>query len=131
MADFVWITDTDAIACHDTQIAVHGGLPGIRDAGMLSSALARPTMKAQYGEADLSVLAAAYAFGIARNHPFLDGNKRTALVVSEAFLFLHGHELSASDEEVVIVFRDLAAGELTEEMLAAWFRLHLVALAAK
>ena len=131
MTEFNWITDPDAVAYHDMQIAAHGGLPGIRDAGLLSSALSRPVMKAQFGEQDLSALAAAYAFGIARNHPFLDGNKRTALVVSEAFLILHGHELAASDEEVVIVFRDLAAGELTEAMLAAWFRLHLVALAAK
>lgn len=128
MSDFVWITDADAVVFHDMQIASHGGLSGIRDAGLLSSALSRPVMKAQYGEGDVCVLAAACAYGIARNHPFLDGNKRTALVVSEAFLLLHGHELAASDEETVIVFRDLAAGELTEDVLVAWFRLHLVAL---
>ena len=128
MTERGWITDADAIVFHDMQIAAHGGLQGIRDAGLLASALSRPVMKAQYGEDDICVLAAAYAYGIVRNHPFLDGNKRTALVVSETFLMLHGKELAASDEEVVIVMRDLAAGEHTEELLAAWFRMHLVAL---
>ena len=127
MVDFVWISDAEAIAIHDMQIAAHGGLFGIRDAGLLSPALARPVMKAQNGTSDVATLAAAYAYGLARDHPFFDGNKRTALVVSETFLMLHDFELAASDEEVVIVFRDLAAGELAEKLLAAWFALHLVA----
>ena len=102
----------------------HGGGEGVCDAGLLESALARPRQLASYGEPDAPALAAAYAFGIARNHPFVDGNKRTAAVVSETFLMLNGYRLGASDAELVVAFLALAAGELSEDELADWFRHH-------
>ena len=114
-----------ALAAHAEQLAEHGGGDGIRDAGMLDSAMARPQNLAQYGDSDAAALAAAYAFGIARNHPFADGNKRTAAVVSETFLMLNGYALGATDAELVVAFVALAAGELGEDELADWFRQHL------
>lgn len=123
----VWIATEVALAAHAEQLAEHGGGEGVRDAGALESAMARPRNLAEYGDPDIAALAAAYAFGIARNHPFVDGNKRTAAVVSETFLVLNGHALQASDAEVVVAFVALAAGELSEEELADWFRTHLAA----
>lgn len=114
------------MAAHAEQLAEHGGGEGVRDAGMLDSAMARPRNLAEYGEPDVAALAASYAFGIARNHPFVDGNKRTAAVVSETFLMLNGYALHASDAEVVVAFVALAAGELSEDELADWFRNRLV-----
>lgn len=96
----------------------------MRDAGLLDSAMGRPQNLADYGEPDIVALAAAYAFGIARNHPFVDGNKRTAAVVSETFLALNGHALNATDAEIVVAFVALAAGELSEVELVDWFRVH-------
>ena len=93
---------------------------------MLESAMARPQQLAALGSPDVAALAAAYAFGIARNHPFVDGNKRTSAVVSETFLSLNGFALSATDAELVVAFLALAAGELSEEELADWFRQHLL-----
>ncbi|APE27983.1 type II toxin-antitoxin system death-on-curing family toxin [Aurantiacibacter gangjinensis] len=124
MADWIWVATEVALAAHAEQLAEHGGGDGIRDAGMLDSAMARPRNLADYGEPDLAALAAAYAFGIARNHPFVDGNKRTAAVVSETFLALNGFSLGASDAELVVAFVALAAGELSEDELADWFRQH-------
>jgi len=121
----VWIATEVALAAHAEQLAEHGGGDGIRDAGMLDSAMARPQNLAQYGDPDAAALAAAYAFGIARNHPFTDGNKRTAAVVSETFLMLNGYALGATDAELVVAFVALAAGELSEDELADWFRQHL------
>ncbi len=123
----VWIATEVALAAHAEQLAEHGGGEGVRDAGALESAMARPRNLAEYGDLDIAALAAAYAFGIARNHPFVDGNKRTAAVVSETFLILNGHALEASDAEVVVAFVALAAGELSEAELADWFRTHLAA----
>tara|TARA_B100000678_G_scaffold269652_1_gene256979 strand:- start:3981 stop:4370 length:390 start_codon:yes stop_codon:yes gene_type:complete len=120
-----WVSVRTAIIAHEEQLSEHGGGEGVRDAGMLESAMARPRRAAAYGEPDAAGLAAAYAFGIARNHPFVDGNKRTAAVVSETFLMLNGYALGASDAEVVVAFVALAAGELSEEELADWFRQHL------
>ena len=98
---------------------------------LLESAMARPRQLATYGNPDAAALAAAYAFGIARNHPFVDGNKRTAAVVSEAFLVLNGFEMpTTSDPEVAATFIDLAAGELSEDELADWFRQRIVAASA-
>ena len=122
---WVWIATEVALAAHAEQLAEHGGGDGIRDSGMLDSAMARPQNLAQYGEPDAAALAAAYAFGIARNHPFTDGNKRTAAVVSETFLMLNGYALGATDAELVVAFVALAAGELGEDELADWFRQHL------
>lgn len=98
----------------------------MRDPNMLESAMARPLNLCAYANPDAADLAAAYAFGIARNHPFVDGNKRTAAVVSETFLLLNGYGLDASDAEMVVAFLALAAGELSVEELAEWFRHHLV-----
>lgn len=110
------------LAVHDEQLADHGGLPGVRAPDLLASALARPRNLFEYGEPDLADMAASYAFGIARNHPFADGNKRTALVLAELFLELNGHQLTASDPECVATFLALAAGELTERELATGIR---------
>lgn len=120
----VWITLELALAVHDRQIAEHGGASGVRDRGMLESALARPQQLLAYGgaEVDPPALAAAYAFGIARNHPFVDGNKRTAAVACELFLELNGWLLPAEDTELYPIFLALAAGELSEDDLAAWLR---------
>ncbi len=122
---WVWIATEVALAAHAEQLAEHGGGDGIRDAGMLDSAMARPQNLAQYGDPDAAALAAAYAYGIARNHPFTDGNKRTAAVVSETFLMLNGYALGATDAELVVAFVALAARELGEDELADWFRQHL------
>jgi death-on-curing protein len=124
---WIWVDDAVALAAHREQIAEHGGGEGVRDPGLFESAMARPQNLAAYGEPDASDLAAAYAYGIARNHPFIDGNKRTAAVVSETFLILNGYRLGASDAELVTTFLDLAAGELSEEALAAWFRERIAA----
>lgn len=125
MSDWVWIDIEVALVAHEEQLAEHGGAAGIRDRSMLKSALARPQNLIAYGEPDVADLAASYAFGIARNHPFVDGNKRTALVVSETFLMLNGYTLTATDAEVVVAFIALAAGELSVDELADWFRGHI------
>ncbi|MDR2189574.1 MAG: type II toxin-antitoxin system death-on-curing family toxin [Azonexus sp.] len=122
---WTWITTAAAVAIHAEQLAEHGGADGVRDGGLLDSALARPQNLAAYGDPDAAALAAAYAYGIARNHPFVDGNKRTAAVVSETFLMLNSHVLAATDAELVVAFLALAAGELSEEQLADWFRQHV------
>lgn len=125
--DWIWVTLAVATAAHAEQLAEHGGGEGVRDEGLLESAMARPRNLAAYGDPDAAALAAAYAYGIARNHPFVDGNKRTAAVVSETFLVLNGFGLTASDAELVVTFLALAAGELSEEELADWLRAHLAA----
>ena len=122
---WIWVAVEVAITAHAEQLAEHGGGDGVRDPGLLESAMARPQNLAQYGEPDIAELAASYAFGIARNHPFVDGNKRTAAVVSETFLARNGGTLQASDAELVVAFVALAAGELSEDELTIWFREHL------
>ena len=122
MTEWIWIERAFAIAVHDAQLAVHGGGAGIRDEGLLDSALARPRNLAVYEKPDEAALAASYAFGIARNHAFVDGNKRTALVVAETFLADNGYMLDASNAELAVLFQHLAAGEVAEDELAAWFR---------
>ena len=124
--EWVWIATEVARTAHAEQLFEHGGGHGVRDDRLLDSAMARAQNLAAYGEPDLAALAAAYASGIARNHPFVDGNKRTAAVVSETFIVLNGAELRASDAEVVVAFLALAAGELSEEELADWFRQRIV-----
>lgn len=118
----VWLTPDVVLAIHEEQLAEHGGGEGIRDIGLLESALARPQNLAACGHPDLPALAAALGTGIARNHPFIDGNKRTAYVAVETFLILNGLDLVAGDAECVVVMLDLAAGDLPEEGFAAWLR---------
>lgn len=125
--DWVWVDVAVAIAAHNEQLAEHGGAEGVRDLNMLESAMARPPNLVAYGEPDAAELAASYAFGIARNHPFVDGNKRTAAVVSETFLLLNGHAPRCDDVELVHTFLSLAAGEMTVADLTAWFRTHVIA----
>ena len=125
---WIWVALAVAEAAHAEQLAEHGGGEGVRDAGLLDSAMARPQNLATYGEPDLAALAAAYGFGIARNHPFIDSNKRTAAVVAETFLALNGYLLTASDAELVVAMLALAAGELSEDELADWFRGHIASI---
>ena len=117
-----WLDIKVALAVHDRQLAEHGGGAGVRDAGMLDSALARPINRWGYGEDDRCALAAAYAFGIARNHPFVDGNKRTAWVFARLFLALNRVALRFAAEDAIRAMLALAAGELSEEDMADWFR---------
>lgn len=120
-----WIEKAVVLAIHEEQLEEHGGGTGLRDEGLLDSALARPENLAAYGEPDVAELAASYAFGIAKNHPFVDGNKRTAAILARLFLVLNGHDVEVSEGEVVITFLALAAGEIGEEELAGWLRENL------
>lgn len=124
-AEPVWVLEATALAVHDRQLAEHGGGVGVRDPGVLQSALARPRNRWEYGTTEIVALAAAYAFGIARNHPFVDGNKRTAWTVANIFLALNGSTLTFDEIDAVRTVERLAAGELTEDELADWFRQHL------
>ncbi len=125
-----WLPKDLVLAVHNRQLAEHGGASGVRDEGLLESALARPQNLFAYGEADAAALAAAYAFGIARNHPFIDGNKRTAYVACELFLMANGFVLASSDEESLAMMLSLAAGEIGEAEFAAWLRENVQAFAA-
>lgn len=125
MADPTWLLDEFILRAHQRELENHGGIAGVRDQGMLESALARPkNLWAYSGEnkPDAASLAAAYAFGIARNHPFLDGNKRTALVAARTFLLRSGFQLEATNEEKANAILQLAAGEIAEEAFASWLR---------
>ncbi len=121
---WVWIEASAVLAVHDEQLAEHGGASGVRDAGLLESALARPLHLATYGEPDVADLAAAYGFGLARNRPFIGGNKRTAFVAVELFLALNGWSATADDANCVLTMLALAAGELSEAGFATWVRKH-------
>jgi death-on-curing protein len=124
MPNIVWLLEETLTAIHHRQIAEHGGSEGLRDEGLLLSALARPQNLLAYGEPapDLASLAAAHAYGIARNHPFVDGNKRTALVAARTFLILNGVDLKATQDDKVLTFLNLAEGAISEEELADWIR---------
>jgi death-on-curing protein len=132
MTEPVWVRTDVVYAIHRRQIAEHGGGEGIRDAGLLDSALARPKNLTVYSDSesgpDLAALAAAYAWGLARNHPFVDGNKRTAYVVCRTFLKLNGQDIEATPEEKYLTFLRLAEGRLSERQLASWIRDHLTDL---
>jgi len=117
-----WLDVQIALAVHDRQLAEHGGGQGVRDESLLESALARPRNRWGYGEDDRCALAAAYAYGIARNHPFVDGNKRTAWVFARLFLALNRVELQFDPQEAIRAMLALAGGEVSEEEMAAWFR---------
>lgn len=125
MSEWIWLDIRVVLAAHDEQLAEHGGAEGVRDMGLLESALARPKNLAAYGDPDVTELAASLAFGIAKNHPFVDGNKRTALVALETFLALNGEELAADDVQCVLTIQALAAGALSEAKLAEWIRKNL------
>ncbi|MGP1281651.1 MAG: type II toxin-antitoxin system death-on-curing family toxin [Parasphingopyxis sp.] len=122
----IWVHEEVALAVHDRQLAEHGGGTGTRDRGGLESALARPRNRWEHGEDDPATLAAAYAFGIVRNHPFVDGNKRTGWVIANLFLSLNGLHIAFDEVAAVRLVETLAAGELNEEELAGWFRAHIV-----
>jgi death-on-curing protein len=124
MKDWVWLQREVIIAVHEMQLAEHGGLTGARDAGLMDSALSRASNLAAYGTPDAAALAAAYGWGLSRNHPFNDGNKRTGFVAAELFLNLNGYELVADDASCVITMLGVAAGEVSEDAFAAWLRQH-------
>lgn len=124
MSAWVWIDGAVLLAVHDEQLAEHGGAGGTRDIGLFESAIARPQHLAHYGTPDAADLAAAYGHGIARNHPFVDGNKRTAFVAAELFLLLNGLELLASDADCVTTMLVVAAGQMDEATFARWLREH-------
>jgi death on curing protein len=118
-----WINIDRVLAIHSRQIAEHGGSDGVRDVGLLESALARPqNVNAYEPECDIARLAAAYAFGIVKNHPFIDGNKRTGYVAMETFIIKNGHSLTATPADKYLTILKLAEGTLTEDELAAWLR---------
>lgn len=127
MNDWLWLSRALIIAMHEDQLAEHGGGVGLRDPGLLDTALAKPQQCLAYGTPppDLAALAAAYAHGIARLHPFIDGNKRTSLVAAETFIELHGHQLDASDADCVQIWLQVASGDMDETALAAWIRTRL------
>lgn len=122
MSGWVWIDRAVMLAVHDEQLAEHGGAIGLRDEGLFDSALARPLHLDAYGNPDVAELAAAYGVGLAKNHAFIDGNKRTAFVAVELFLVLNGYELRASDADCVLTMLAIAAGEIDEAAFAAWIR---------
>lgn len=121
----IWLDPEVVVAIHEAQLREHGGMAGTRDAGLLTSALARPANLMAYGTPDACALAAAYGYGLSRNHPFLDGNKRTGFVATELFLRLNGYDLIASDADCVLTMLAVAAGDITEDEFAAWLRQHV------
>jgi death-on-curing protein len=117
-----WVIKAVVLALQEEQLAEHGGHVGVRDEGLLDSALDRPKNQFHYGTPDIYELAAAYAYGLAKDHPFLDGNKRPSLVVSETFLFLNGLVVSAAEDEKLPIWLALAEGKMAEAEVAEWFR---------
>jgi len=122
MSEPFWLTRQMIVAIHDEQLAIHGGASGLRDEGMLESALDRPRNRWAYEQAGLAELAAAYAFGIARNHPFVDGNKRTSLLALYTFLGVNGIDFVVAEADAAAMILALAAGEVSEESFARWIR---------
>lgn len=127
MATWNWIDRRALLLLHDESIAEHGGAPGIRDQGLLESALARPLNVAAYGDPDLADLAASYGVGLAKNHAFVDGNKRAAFLAVGLFLALNGHRLVATQAEATLTMLDVAAGVVDEATFAIWLRGHIQA----
>jgi len=124
MSDWVWIDAQVLRSVHDEQLAEHGGAAGVRDEGLFESAVMRPQQLAHYGSPDVADLAAAYGYGLARNHPFIDGNKRTAFVAVELFLVINGWSLLADDAACVLTMLAVASGTMNEEAFAGWIRSH-------
>jgi death-on-curing protein len=129
MKALIWVAEAVVLALYEEQLAEHGGAVGVRDLGLLQSVLARPQHLAAYGEPDVAALAAAYGYGIVRNHPFVDGNKRAAFTVTELFLTLNGYELGADDLSCVVTMLRLAEGSLSEAEFADWIRENLLSVA--
>lgn len=121
---WVWLNSAVIIAVHEAQLAEHGGGAGVRDQNLLASALSRPHNLAAYGNPDVSDLAAAYGFGISRNHAFIDGNKRTGFVAAVMFFRLNGYQLVVDDASKVLTMLAVAAGDITEIEFASWIRTH-------
>ena len=128
MSEPIWLSEAAIVALHEELIVEHGGLGGVCNPGLLASALARPQNLLAYGEPNLFELAAAYAFGLVRNHPFIDGDKRAGLMTAYVFLRLNGYRLIASEAEAVAVIRDLAASEIEEAELGRWIEANVEAL---
>ena len=128
MSDWTWLDPEVLLAAHDEQLQEHGGASGLRDRGLFDSALARPQNLAAYGTPDVAALAASYAFGIAKNHAFVDGNKRTALVALELFLDQNGYELGTDDMQCVLAILSVASGAFSEDDLARWIRKNMKAI---
>ncbi|MBO0142331.1 type II toxin-antitoxin system death-on-curing family toxin [Agrobacterium sp. Ap1] len=126
MTAFKWLSRPAIEIIHDEQIAEHGGLPGLRDENGLEAALARPINKHDYGEDDIFVLAAAYLYGLARNHPFSDGNKRIAYLAAFTFLLINGYLIEATQADIISFVLSLAAGEIDEEGATRFLRDHCV-----
>lgn len=126
--DWRWPSPDVMLAVHEEQLVEHGGGTGVRDANLLASAMARPQQLANYAQPDAADLAASYGVGIARNHPFVDGNRRTAFVAVELFLALNGYAMMATDADCVFTMLDVAMGKLEEAAFAAWIRQHQQAL---
>jgi death-on-curing protein len=124
--DVAWLEQRVILAIHDEQISAHGGSPGIRDPALLESALGRPRQHAAYAEPEIAELAALYALGIVRNHPFIDGNKRTGFVAFELFLAKNGHRCDATDADATQTFWNVAAGDIDDAAFFAWARRHAV-----
>ena len=122
MTPYIWVPERAVLAMHDQQISEHGGLSGVRDLSVIQSALARPQNLLAYGRPDAADLATAYAYGLARNHGFVDGNKRIGFLVAVTFLDVNGYEFLANEEDVVRTMLAVGSGEMTEAALAEWFR---------
>ena len=125
MSGWTWLSRAALELLHDESLVEHGGAPGLRDEGLLESALARPQHRLAYGKPDLADLAAAYGVGLAKNHPFVDGNKRAAFLAVGLFLLLNGHRLVATQADATLTMLAVAASELDEAAFAAWLRCHL------
>ncbi len=125
MSGWRWIDKRALLLLHDESLAEHGGTAGLRDEGLLESALARPQHRESYGTPDLADLAAAYGVGLAKNHPFVDGNKRAAFLAVGVFLALNGQRLVATQAEATLTMLGVASGELEEAAFAAWIRTHM------
>ena len=125
MSAYRWVNRQVLLLLHDESLAEHGGAPGLRDEGLLDSAMARPQNLVAYGSPDLSDLAAAYGLGLAKNHPFVDGNKRAAFLSVGLFLMANGHRLTATQAEATLTILELAAGHLDEPAFAQWIRDHV------
>lgn len=128
MRDWIWLDREVMLAVHDEQLAEHGGISGVRDMSLFDSAMAKPLDVVAYGEPSAAKLAASYGYGVARNHPFLDGNKRTAFVAAELFLMLNGFRLAAADTQCVLTLLDVASGQITEEAFSAWIEANMASI---